>query len=177
MIHGDVTPPGPYPVGPGEHLAGPGIGVIGSGAAIAVQGGAAVRQLQLPQQRATAAGRAWGAAGGAGCPAEDWLNGGLNGRSAKTIKKNENVLAPILAPILAAILAAIGARRLRELTADDVHQALIAMARRYSSAAVAMGHNALTRVIRHAEARDLVGRNVAVLVDTPRARPGGRARA
>jgi hypothetical protein len=29
-----------------------------------------------------------------------------------------------------------------------------------------MGHNALTRAIRHAEARDLVGRNVALLVDT-----------
>ena len=26
--------------------------------------------------------------------AEDWLTGGLNGRSAKTVKKNENVLAP-----------------------------------------------------------------------------------
>ena len=28
--------------------------------------------------------------------AEDWLKEGLDGRSAKTIKKNENVLAPIL---------------------------------------------------------------------------------
>jgi integrase len=46
------------------------------------------------------------------------------------------------------------------------------MARRYSSAAVAMGHNALTRAIRHAEARDLVGRNVAVLVDTPKGQTG-----
>ena len=96
--------------------------------------------------------------------AEDWLKDGLNGRSAKTIKKNENVLAPILATI--------GARRLRELTADDVHQALTAMALRYSSAAVAMGHNALTRVIWHAEARDLVGRNVAMLVDTPKGQAG-----
>ena len=51
-----------------------------------------------------------------------------SGRSAKTIKKNENVLAPILATI--------GARRLRELTAGDVHQALTTMALRYSSAAV-----------------------------------------
>jgi integrase len=64
------------------------------------------------------------------------------------------------------------ARRLRELTAEDVHQALTAMARRYSSAAIAMGHNALTRAIRHAEARDLVGRNVAVLVDTPKGQAG-----
>jgi len=96
--------------------------------------------------------------------AEDWLKEGLNGRSAKTIKKNENVLAPIL--------TAIGARRLRELTAGDVHEALNAMAQRYSTAAVAMGHNALARTIRHAEARDLVGRNVAMLVDTPKGQAG-----
>jgi hypothetical protein len=63
-------------------------------------------------------------------------------------------------------------RRLRELTAADVHQALTTMALRYSSAAVAMGHNALTRAIRHAEARDLVGRNVALLVETPKGQTG-----
>jgi integrase len=96
--------------------------------------------------------------------AEDWLREGLADRSAKTIKKNENVLAPIL--------ASIGARRLRELTVGEVRQALTTMAQRYSSAAVAMGHNALTRVIRHAEARDLVGRNVATLVDTPKGQAG-----
>ena len=96
--------------------------------------------------------------------AEDWLATGLHGRSPKTIKKNENVLTPILATI--------GGRRLRELTAEDVHQALAAMALRYSSAAVAMGHNALTRAIRHAEARDLVRRNVAMLVETPKGQAG-----
>jgi integrase len=96
--------------------------------------------------------------------AEDWLKEGLSGRSAKTVKKNENVLAPIL--------AAIGARKLRELTAGDVHHALTLMAQRYSSAAVAMGHNALTRAIRHAEARDLVGRNVATLAETPKGQSG-----
>jgi len=100
--------------------------------------------------------------------AEDWLAQGLHGRSPKTIKKNENVLTPILATI--------GGRRLRELTADDVHQALAAMALRYSSAAVVMGHNALTRTIRHAEARDLVGRNVAVLIDTPKGQAGRPSR-
>jgi integrase len=96
--------------------------------------------------------------------AEDWLKEGLAGRSAKTIKKNENVLAPIL--------TAIGAQRLRKLTAGEVHEALTAMAMTYSSAAVVMGHNALTRAIRHAEARDLVGRNVATLVDTPKGQVG-----
>ena len=101
--------------------------------------------------------------------ADDWLAQGLHGRSPKTIKKNENVLTPILATI--------GGMRLRELTADDVHQALAAVAPRYSSAAVAMGHNALTRAIRHAEARDLVRRNVAMLVDTPKGQRDGPARA
>jgi integrase len=96
--------------------------------------------------------------------AEDFLKTGLDGRSAKTIKKNENVLEPIL--------VVIGAKRLRELTASDVQQALAAMAARYSTAAVIMGHNALTRTIRHAEARDRVGRNVATLVDTPKGQAG-----
>jgi integrase len=99
-----------------------------------------------------------------GRAAEDWLAEGLDGRSAKTIAKNQNILAPILATI--------GPRRLRELTADDVRQALAMMALRYSSAAVAMGHSALRRAIRHAEARDLVARNVALLVDTPRGQAG-----
>ena len=51
------------------------------------------------------------------------------------------------------------------------------MAQRYSSAAVAMGHNALTRAIRHAEARDLVGRNVATLVETPKGQAGRPSKA
>jgi hypothetical protein len=47
--------------------------------------------------------------------AEDWLAHGLDGRSAKTIKKDQNVLEPIL--------KVIGARKLRELSAADVRQA------------------------------------------------------
>ena len=96
--------------------------------------------------------------------AEDWLAHGLDGRSAKTIKKNQNVLEPIL--------KVIGARKLRELTAADVRQALATMAAGYSTAAVSMGHLALKRAIRHAEANDLVSRNVAALADTPNGQPG-----
>jgi hypothetical protein len=70
--------------------------------------------------------------------AEDWLVGGLVGRSAKTIKKNENVLEPIL--------AVIGSTRLRELEAAAVDRALRHVAKSYSSAVVTMGHGALTRV-------------------------------
>jgi integrase len=100
--------------------------------------------------------------------AGDWLDAGLVGRSAKTVKKNQNVLEPIL--------AAIGARKLRDLTADDVRQALAAMAGEYSTAAVTMGHLALKRAIRHAEASDLVSRNVAALADTPKGREGRPSR-
>jgi integrase len=96
--------------------------------------------------------------------AEDWLAHGLEGRSAKTVTKNQNVLEPIL--------AVIGARKLRDLTAADVRQALAAMAAGYSTAAVSMGHLALKRAIRHAEANDLVARNVAILADTPKGREG-----
>src|SRR5690348_2223068 len=96
--------------------------------------------------------------------AEDWLAYGLAGRSAKTIKKNENVLGPLL--------KVLGARKLRELTAADVRQALAVMAAGYSSAVVTMGHLALKRAIRHAEANDLVARNVAALVDTPKGQQG-----
>jgi hypothetical protein len=92
--------------------------------------------------------------------AEDWLANGLQGRSPKTVTKNRNVLAPIL--------KSIGARKLRDLTAADVRQALAAMAAGYSTAAVSMGHLALKRAIRHAEANDHVSRNVAALADTPK---------
>jgi len=96
--------------------------------------------------------------------ANDWLATGLEGRAAKTVEKNQNVLEPIL--------KVIGTRKLRQLTAADVRQALATMAATYSSAAVTMGHLALKRTIRHAEASDLVGRNVATLVDTPKGQEG-----
>ena len=96
--------------------------------------------------------------------ADDWLAHGLEGRSAKTVTKNQNVLAPIL--------KVIGARKLRDLTAADVRQAPAATAAGDSTAAVSMGHLALKRAIRHAEASDLVSRNVAVLADTPKGQEG-----
>ena len=99
-----------------------------------------------------------------GRPPQDWLAHGLDGRSPKTVTKNRNVLEPIL--------KVIGARKLRDLTAADVRQALAAMAAGYSTAAVSMGHLALKRAIRHAEASDLVARNVAILADTPKGQHG-----
>jgi integrase len=50
------------------------------------------------------------------------------------------------------------------------------MAGRYSTAAVIMGHLALKRTIRHAQASDLAARNVAALADTPKGREGRPSR-
>jgi integrase len=100
--------------------------------------------------------------------ADDWLAGGLTGRSPRTVKKNENVLGPIL--------AVIGGTRLRELDAASVDEALRHAAESYSSAVVTMGHGALTRVIRHAMARGMVAVNVSALCDTPPGQPGRPSR-
>jgi integrase len=100
--------------------------------------------------------------------AENWLAHGLDGRSAATVRKNRDVLAPLL--------EVIGHKRLRELTAGDVHAALTEVAATRASATVSVAHNCLTRLIRHAEARDLVRRNVSALVDTPKGQPRRRSR-
>jgi len=57
-----------------------------------------------------------------------------------------------------------------------VRQALSVMAAGYSSAAVTMCHLALKRAIRHAEANDVISRNVATLADTPKGREGRPSR-
>jgi len=98
----------------------------------------------------------------------DWLASGLDGRSEKTIRKNADVLGPVL--------RVIGSKRLRELTAADVQAALAHVAVTRASATVAMTHNCLTRAIRHAEARDLVRRNVSALVETPKGQLGRPSR-
>jgi integrase len=82
------------------------------------------------------------------------------------VRKNKDVLEPIL--------AAIGATRLKELTSADVEGALAHMAQAYGTAAVAMGHLALKRAIRRAQARRYVTINAAEFADTPK-RPAGPA--
>src|SRR5258708_30932439 len=64
--------------------------------------------------------------------AEDWLANGLAGRSAKTSKKNQNVLAPIL--------KALRARKPRELSAAALRQAPSKMASGDARAAATTVH-------------------------------------
>jgi hypothetical protein len=62
----------------------------------------------------------------------------------------------------------LGSVKLRELTAGDVQQALDALAGRLSTRTLQILRNCLERAIRHAEVRDLAGRNVAAVVKPPR---------
>jgi len=78
-------------------------------------------------------------------------------------KRDDRDLRAAKAPAVAELEAA-------GVTPADVRHALTSMAARYWTAAVAMGHNALTRVIRHAEARDLSGATEPCQVSTVRCR-------
>ena len=83
-------------------------------------------------------------------------------------------LSPPLEPQRLTLNEELGAVRLTELTASDVQRALAAMAPRLSTRTLQIAHNVLVRAIRLAERDDLVGRNVAALVDTPKGQAAGR---
>jgi integrase len=99
---------------------------------------------------------------------DDWLCEGLDGRSEKTVTLYRQVLQPVV--------DSVGKVALRELTAQDVRQALAEVARTRSSRTVGMAHNSLERAIRHAEANDYVRRNVAALVKPPTGQTGRPSR-
>jgi hypothetical protein len=95
---------------------------------------------------------------------EDWLREGLDGRADRTRKLYIGLLEPVL--------EIIGAKPLRDLTAGDVRSALAQLTSRYSTRSLQITRNSLDRAIRHAQADDLVARNVAALVQAPRGRQG-----
>lgn len=79
---------------------------------------------------------------------DDWLSDGLEGRSARTVQLNRDVVKPLV--------KALGNLELRKLTAQHVRRALNAMARDHSSRTIVLAHNALTRArsIRRGESSD-----------------------
>jgi integrase len=95
---------------------------------------------------------------------DDWLAGGLHGRSDRTRELYRDTVKP-LRDQLADV-------KLRDLTAGDVQESLDALAGHLSTRSLQIIRNCLERAIRHAEARDLTGRNVVALVKAPRGRPG-----
>jgi integrase len=95
---------------------------------------------------------------------EDWLREGLDGRSERTRKLYAGLLEPLLENI--------GTKPLRDLTAGDVRSALAQLTSRYSTRSLQITRNSLDRAIQHAQADDLVGRNVGALVKAPKGRDG-----
>jgi integrase len=95
---------------------------------------------------------------------DDWLREGLDGTSERTRALYEGLLGPLL--------EIIGNRPLRLLSASHVRAALSRLTDRYSTRSLQITRNSLERAIRHAEGDDLVGRNVAALVNAPQGRSG-----
>jgi hypothetical protein len=100
--------------------------------------------------------------------ADDWLEGGLPGRSERTRSIYREALMPLLERI--------GAKPLRELTARDVRAGLETLSGDLSTRYLQIARASLARAIRYAEAHDLVGRNVATLVDPPKGQAGRPSR-
>ncbi len=95
---------------------------------------------------------------------DDWLAHGLSGRSARTKELYRDTVK--------SLKERLGDAKLKELTAGDVQETLDALAERLSTRSLQIVRNCLERAIRHAEVRDLVGRNVAALVKPPAGRSG-----
>jgi integrase len=98
---------------------------------------------------------------------EDWMAHGVDGLSERTVTLYRGT-------IVKALNEELGNIRLMELTASNVQGALSALAARLSTRTVQIAHNVLVRAIRHAERDDMVGRNVAALVDAPKGQQAGR---
>ncbi|MHB1433991.1 MAG: hypothetical protein ACYCVZ_17990 [Streptosporangiaceae bacterium] len=100
---------------------------------------------------------------------DDWLSQGLGGRSERTVALYRDGVRPLV--------DLIGGRQLGKLTAADVRTALAELSGRMSTRSLQIAHNCLVRAIRHAEADDLIGRNVAALVRPPAGREGRPSKA
>ena len=99
---------------------------------------------------------------------DDWLEGGLPGRSERTRSIYQEALPPLLERI--------GGKPLKELTAARCARGTRSAQRRLSTRYLQIAKASLARAIRYAEAHDRVGRNVATLVDPPKGAVGRPSR-
>ena len=95
----------------------------------------------------------------------DWLQFGLPGRDEDTIAKCTSLANTHVIP-------ALGARKLRELSADDVDRWLADKAKTLSTSTLANLHSILKRSVTRAQKRDKVKRNVVLLCDIPQGQAG-----
>ncbi|GAB3979172.1 site-specific integrase [Actinoallomurus acanthiterrae] len=100
----------------------------------------------------------------------DWLNFGLSGRDSDTIEKNRIMANEHVIP-------ALGARKLRELSADDVDRWLADKAKALSTRSLQEIRSILKRSVARAQARDKVKRNVVLLCEVPKGREGRPSKA
>lgn len=100
---------------------------------------------------------------------EDWLSYGLPRRTPKTIAKLQGLCRVHVIPGL-------GSKRLRDMSARDVERWLAGLSDELSTNTLSQLHSCLSRSVRRAMSRDLVGRNVVELVDIPRGREGRRSK-
>jgi integrase len=99
----------------------------------------------------------------------DWASEALDGLADKTVRSHVDLLR--------SVTMLIGNVPLRDLTAQDVRRTLSKLAQTRSTRTMASTHNVLVRAVRHAEANDRVGRNVASLVKPPQGKTGRPSRA
>ena len=90
----------------------------------------------------------------------DWLAHGLNGRDRSTIATCTNLAQKHIIP-------ALGARKLRELRAEDIDKWLAAKSKTLSTSTLERLHSCLNRAMNRAMARDRVRRNVVALCSVP----------
>ena len=95
----------------------------------------------------------------------DWLAFGLSSRDSNTVTK-----CTILANTH--IIPALGARKLRDLSADDIDKWLADKAQILSTRTLQEVRSVLKRAITRAQARDKVKRNVVLLCEIPQGRTG-----
>ncbi|MBB2934143.1 hypothetical protein FHX82_001163 [Amycolatopsis bartoniae] len=101
---------------------------------------------------------------------EDWMTYGLSGRDEDTIKTYRYQVDRHINPH-------IGARKLRELAAEEVEKWLADRATVLSTRTLRMLHSILNRSVKRAMKRDKVKRNVVDLCDVPAGRDGRPSKA
>jgi integrase len=100
----------------------------------------------------------------------DWLMYGLNGRDVKTMETCAILCRKHVIP-------ALGARKLRDLSADDVDRWLAEKSKTLSTRTLQALHSCLNRSIKRAMARDRVKRDVVALCSVPRGQEGRPSKA
>jgi len=100
----------------------------------------------------------------------DWLAHGLAGRDPNTIRAQTSLAKKHIIP-------ALGARKLRELSAEDVDEWLTEKATALATSTLRETRSILKRAITRAQARDKVKRNVVLLCNCPIGQAGRPSKA